>query len=795
MKKIGTILLLFMLVLGTTSQIATATEDITTDPMTFALNRTTITDWSHADYNNSSDTVATLQSGQYVEYTVNTTTEQMYKLTLTCGTKGSTGMPTVDVSVNGTLVLDHAEMTETESWSIRKPQELGYITLKPGENVIKFHAIGGSLTATQFSLSVAKEDITSDPVIFALNNTTVDLTHADAKNSTATKITLQNGQYFEYTVNTLTEQMYKLTFTCGTKGSTGMPSMDISINGTLVLDNAEMTDTGSWGTRRPQELGNITLKPGTNVIRFKAVGGSLEATQFSLSVVEDYLILENFEMVTAEGARLPYAVRNDFTAYAKVDVKKAGDYTGKYLLMLAQYAEDTSLVGISVEEIDVSQMADKEKKTFTAPLTYKGNGGWVKAFLLNKETMAPLENCLYVQDVMYFSKDVLEEQTSYTKAENVTNGAGEYYTGYDIDDGTYKIDAIFYDSVVGDQSKVFAYIGVPKGASEANPVPAVVCVHGGGGVAFPEWVKIWNDKGYAAIAMTLTGDGPDVPSTPSAAASAVGQYPHPYMGVTCWGGNAFLADVESAGMYQNVLNVIRAHNVLRSYPGVDETKTGITGISWGGVTTTTVIGVDDRFQFAVPVYGTGYLDESETYFSSYFTPAANTVEWDPANFAAHSTVPTLYINSDSDKHFSVNSTTKTAGVTKNSKISIHHNFSHGFPEGWGRPEIYAFADAIVNNGTDSFITISEEKAENGVLTAKVAYPAGVSLASVTTYYITEEKLPYYAASSELNWKSVTTYTTTADGISVSLPSDATFCYASLKDNNGNIISTKFIPVA
>ena len=342
---------------------------------------------------------------------------------------------------------------------------------------------------------------------------------------------------------------------------------------------------------------------------------------------------------------------------------------------------------------------------------------------------------------------------------------------------------------------MFAYIGVPKGATEDNPVPAVVCVHGGSGVAFPEWVKLWNDKGFAAIAMTLTGDGPDVPSTPSEAASAVGQYPHPYMGVTCWGPNAFLADVESAAMYQNVLNVIRAHNVLRSCPGVDETKTGITGISWGGVTTTTVIGVDDRFRFAVPVYGTGYLDESETYFSSYFTPTANTVEWDPANFAARSSVPTLYINSNSDVHFSINSTTKTAGVTENSKISIHHQLAHGYGTGWGRPEIYAFAEAMVNGGSDPFITISEEKAENGTLTAKIAYPTGVSLASVTTYYITEEALPYYDSKDDINWESIETYTQTADGVSVSLPSDATFCYASLMDNNGNIISTKFIPVA
>ena len=41
---------------------------------------------------------------------------------------------------------------------------------------------------------------------------------------------------------------------------------------------------------------------------------------------------------------------------------------------------------------------------------------------------------------------------------------------------------------------MFAYIGIPKGATADNPVPAVVCVHGGAGMAFDKWVKLWNDK-------------------------------------------------------------------------------------------------------------------------------------------------------------------------------------------------------------------------------------------------------------------------------------------------------------
>jgi len=52
------------------------------------------------------------------------------------------------------------------------------------------------------------------------------------------------------------------------------------------------------------------------------------------------------------------------------------------------------------------------------------------------------------------------------------------------------------------------------GADDAKPretkekVPAVVLVHGGGGTAFADWVKMWTACGYAAIAVDLEGQIP-----------------------------------------------------------------------------------------------------------------------------------------------------------------------------------------------------------------------------------------------------------------------------------------------
>lgn len=71
------------------------------------------------------------------------------------------------------------------------------------------------------------------------------------------------------------------------------------------------------------------------------------------------------------------------------------------------------------------------------------------------------------------------------------------------------ISTLYYsaEDYRGKATRVFAYYGVPEGASAENKKPAMVLVHGGGGTAFKEWVEIWVKRGYVAIAMDLAGKG------------------------------------------------------------------------------------------------------------------------------------------------------------------------------------------------------------------------------------------------------------------------------------------------
>ncbi len=68
---------------------------------------------------------------------------------------------------------------------------------------------------------------------------------------------------------------------------------------------------------------------------------------------------------------------------------------------------------------------------------------------------------------------------------------------------------IFFEALPwkGKPTRVFAWLGMP--ATQKGKVPAMVLVHGGGGTAHKEWVKKWNDHGFAAISIAVEGQTDD----------------------------------------------------------------------------------------------------------------------------------------------------------------------------------------------------------------------------------------------------------------------------------------------
>ncbi len=145
---------------------------------------------------------------------------------------------------------------------------------------------------------------------------------------------------------------------------------------------------------------------------------------------------------------------------------------------------------------------------------------------------------------------------------------------------TEGLTAIYYEGLPykGQPTQVFAYYGLPRkdeGTAKDGKVPGIVLVHGGGGTAFARWVKLWNDRGYAAIAMDLCGCVP------------VGSYGkwqrHARGGPPGWDASFEQIHEPLADQWQThaVTAVARANSLLRSMPEVDADRVGLTGISWG----------------------------------------------------------------------------------------------------------------------------------------------------------------------------------------------------------------------
>ncbi|MBM3211369.1 acetylxylan esterase, partial [Candidatus Poribacteria bacterium] len=163
------------------------------------------------------------------------------------------------------------------------------------------------------------------------------------------------------------------------------------------------------------------------------------------------------------------------------------------------------------------------------------------------------------------------------------------------------VKAIFYQGLPWNSipTRVFAWYGLPEQRSEAK-IPGMVLVHGGGGTAFDYWVRLWNSRGYAAIAMDTCGCIPE--------GVYGGWHRHDLGGPPGWGGfDQINWPVEAQWTYHAIADIILANSLLRSFPEVDPERIGLTGISWGGYLTCIASGIDNRFNFAVPVYGCGYL--------------------------------------------------------------------------------------------------------------------------------------------------------------------------------------------
>jgi len=261
------------------------------------------------------------------------------------------------------------------------------------------------------------------------------------------------------------------------------------------------------------------------------------------------------------------------------------------------------------------------------------------------------------------------------------------------------VRSLFYEGPRFQQkpTRVFAYYGAPKTAPGVK-APGMVLVHGGGGTAFDAWVRLWNSRGYAAVAMDLCGCVP------------VGSYGkwkrHDAGGPPGWGGfDQIDRPAEDQWTYQAVADILLAHSLLRSFPEVDAERIGVTGISWGGYLTCIVSGVDPRFRFAAPVYGCGFLGDNSCWLPQFAKMGPEKAGrwlrwWDPSKYLRRAKMPVLWVTGTNDFAYPMDSLQKSYRLPPGPRtLCLRVRMPHGHGGAGENPaEIHAFAESILNQG-------------------------------------------------------------------------------------------------
>ncbi|MFA6293445.1 MAG: acetylxylan esterase [Victivallales bacterium] len=347
---------------------------------------------------------------------------------------------------------------------------------------------------------------------------------------------------------------------------------------------------------------------------------------------------------------------------------------------------------------------------------------------------------------------------------------------------------VFYDALPykGKPTRVFAWYGIPENATKKKKVPGIVLVHGGGGTAFGDWIRLWNSRGYAAIAMDTCGGVPAWSERPHSQKI----WPrHEYSGPAGWGN---YADSELPAneqwMYHATAAVVLGHSLLRSFPEVNADKIGLTGISWGGVLTCVAAGIDKRFAFAVPVYGCGFLGDRSCGLCNRLSDDGKFLAkwlrlWDPSNYLKDASMPYLWVTGTNDT-FPLPSLKKSYLLTKGEKrLSVKVRMPHGHGGlGENPSEIHDFANAVTA-GKELPPFIDDIKIKNNAASASFK----------SSRRIVKAEFNFTRATGfwrDRTWNTVDAELDAGKSIvSAAVPYCTTSCYFNLYDADGRVYSS------
>ena len=226
--------------------------------------------------------------------------------------------------------------------------------------------------------------------------------------------------------------------------------------------------------------------------------------------------------------------------------------------------------------------------------------------------------------------------------------------------GTFKSAPVYKDGAYCDDTVVYAQIMLPAGAKTGDKFPGILFLHGGGYYAQNSSgylrAKAWAAAGYVVVACDLPGI-----ADPTHADVGSGTWRSvPYDSIPRF---TVTPDIKASWTYTAEATALKAFALLKNQPNTDQTKMGITGMSWGGFSTTLLCGLlGDRVQAGFSMFGCGFIDEQSAWHDTFdstnslfsFNNSAEAAQWltylDPGrragNIKAH-----FYIASPASDHF------------------------------------------------------------------------------------------------------------------------------------------------
>ena len=199
----------------------------------------------------------------------------------------------------------------------------------------------------------------------------------------------------------------------------------------------------------------------------------------------------------------------------------------------------------------------------------------------------------------------------------------------------------------GSKVRVYALFSIPEGKEH---VPGILHIHGGGQTVNPQWLRFWNDRGYAALTFNWGGAWPNRDKFTGWGKLTQGN--HRDAGAMAM---ATQPCVKASSWYLWTRISRRALTCLEQQPGVDPERLGIFGVSMGGTIVWPLAAMDRRVKAACAIYGVGW----NTYPDELGSPdpkagdTATTLWRNTMESEAYSRLvkcPVLFLNATNDQH-------------------------------------------------------------------------------------------------------------------------------------------------